>query len=173
VPLSGPNALSPVTIGGTAYYKFLLDINQTTPGHLLNLDAIKFYVRGSAFNSLSSFANYFNLTTDSHGALVPNGALPTPTFDALGANTVLLDYSLNHGSGSGDMFMYVPVSDIGSSGFLYMYNANGIPNASNDGFEEWAGALGNNVPVPDASTTLMLLGMAFAGVEGLRRKLSA
>jgi protein with PEP-CTERM/exosortase system signal len=29
------------------------------------------------------------------------------------------------------------------------------------------------VPVPDASTTLMLLGTVFAGIEGLRRKLSA
>src|ERR1041384_2682698 len=173
VPLSGPNALSPVTIGGTAYYKFLLDINQTAANPLLNLNAIKFYVRNSAFDSLSSFANFFNLATDSHGELLPGGALPSETFDALGVNNVLLNYSLNHGSGSGDMFMYVKVSDIGTSGFLYMYNQNGAPpglNGSNDGFEEWAGALGNNTPVSDASTTLILLGIAFVGVEGLRRK---
>lgn len=175
-PLSGPNGLTQINIGGTLYYKFLLDINQTASSPLLNLNAIKFYVRSSAFNSLNSFANFFNLKADNHGALVPNGALPSPTFDVLGANNVLLNYSLNHGSGSGDMFMFVPVSALGSSGFLYLYNQNGAPpgiNASNDGFEEWAGALGTNVPVPDASTTLMLLGMVFVGVEGLRRKLSA
>jgi hypothetical protein len=175
-PLSGPNGLTQINIGGNSYYKFLLDINQTAAGPLLNLNAIKFYVRGSAFNSLNSFANFFNLTTDSHGALIPGGALPTPTFDVLGGDNVLLNYSLNHGSGSGDMFMYVPVTALGTSGYLYLYNQNGAPpglNASNDGFEEWAGALGNNVPVPDASTTLMLLGTVFAGIEGLRRKLSA
>jgi hypothetical protein len=166
-------SLGTVTRGGTTYYKFLLDINQTTPGQLLNLNTIQLYVFSSAFTTVGSLGAQFNFS----GKTGASGGTPKSTglaLDALGAgNSVLLNYSLNHGSGSGDMFMYVPTSALPSSGFLYLYNANGVPNGSNDGFEEWASQLGPGVvPVPDASTTLMLLGMAFVGVEGLRRKLS-
>ena len=78
-----------------------------------------------------------------------------------------LDASLNHGSGSGDMFMYVPVADLGTSGFLYLLNQNG---AANSGFEEWAAQTGPN-SVPDSSSTLILLGIGLMGVAALRHKL--
>ena len=172
-------SLGTVTISGGTYYKFLLDINQTASSPLLNLDTIQLYVFSDAFTQISQLAHQFNFS----GKTGASGGTPLSTglaLDALGAgNTVLLNYNIGHvnsggGSGNGDMFMYVPTSALPSSGFLYLYNANGVPNASNDGFEEWAAQLGPGVvPVPDASTTLMLLGMALVGVEGLRRKLTA
>ncbi len=82
-----------------------------------------------------------------------------------------------HGSGSGDLFVYVPVSAFNgnSTDFLTLYcefGGGNTPNyVNNDGFEEWA--IANTEQVPDASSTLMLLGMGLMGVEGLRRKLWA
>ena len=59
---------------------------------------------------------------------------------------IRLDYSLNAGSGSGDMFLYVldAVFDaVFTAGFtnVILYSQFGLnpgPNRSNDGFEEWA-----------------------------------
>ena len=159
-----------ITLPGQSgtFYKFLLDINQTAQSPLLNLNTIHFYVRNNAFGTLSAFNNFFNISGNNNQTL---GALPAGGFDALAGDNVLLNYSLNHGSGSGDMFMYVPVADLGTSGFLYLVNQNGDPNVANDGFEEWAGQTGP-APVPDTSSTLMLLGMGLVAVEGLRRKLT-
>jgi hypothetical protein len=70
----------------------------------------------------------------------------------------------------------VPVSDIGTSGNLYLYaqfglDSNGNGYIANDGFEEWYATEGGTPSVPDSGSTLTLLGMALLGFEGLRRKL--
>jgi hypothetical protein len=163
------STLSQVTVNGTAYYKFLLDINQTAASPLLTLDTVKIYVRNQ-INSLSSLNSFISAIQNN------TGQGKNPNYD-LGANTVTLNYSLNHGSGSGDMFMYVPVSDLGTdttgNQFVYLYTQFGVPNASNDGFEEWAAMEAPPSPtnVPDSAATIMLLGTAFLGIEALRRRI--
>jgi hypothetical protein len=73
------------------------------------------------------------------------------------------------------LYVYVPVTSVGGSigDFLTLYCEFGGGNApnyeNNDGFEEWA--IKNTNQVPDASGTLMLLGMGLVGLEGLRRKI--
>ena len=50
-----------------------------------------------------------------------------------------LNYRLNSGSGSGDMFFYVRNSLFtGANTWVYLYSSFGSPNNNNDGFEEWA-----------------------------------
>jgi hypothetical protein len=47
--------------------------------------------------------------------------------------------STNHGSGSGDMYAYIPTSDFSAaktSDFVYLYAHFGNRNASQSGFEE-------------------------------------
>ena len=153
-----------VNLGGTEYYQFLLDINEPN-GHnqaLLSLHEIEIYLTGTA---LSSAATYGDLTSSAAKVwdldMGPDGD-----------SVIELDFSLNHGSGSGDMFMYVPVATLGTDGsqYLYLYSAFGNPNSSADGFEEWAILEGDTPSVPDASSALMLLGVAVIGLEGLRRK---
>jgi hypothetical protein len=85
---------------------------------------------------------------------------------------VRLDYSLNSGSGQGDMFLLVPVSAFGATGaneFVYLYSRFGENNANtnNAGFEEWAVV----VPLP-SSAWAGLAGLGLAGIRwGLRRRL--
>lgn len=151
-----------------SYYKFLCDVNQLSASPLLNFNVINLLVT-SKITDVSTFNSTFGISGNS---FVPVG------LDALGGVTLQVDYSLNHGSGSGDFYMYVPVDKIGSSGYLYLQNQNGtgdvsIPGASNDGFEEWNGQTGPSPAVPDSATTMTLLGIALAGIEGLRRKLGA
>ncbi len=118
--------LMPVRHDGMLYLRFLLDINQTGANPLLSLDELKIYT--SADPALSSNAALFasNLV-----------------YDMGAGNRVLLDYSLNSGSGSGDMFLYVPAYRFAGldDQSLYLYSkfgASGGNYATNDGFEEWA-----------------------------------
>jgi len=126
-----------LTIGGVAYYEFLLDINQNSSEPLLSLDQVK-------------------ICTSTQGGLTTANACPTAplvyNLDAATDNNVKLNYNLNSGSGSGDLFMYVPVSLFGATTpntFVYLYSAfgstmyldSGNPPSlygNNDGFEEWA-----------------------------------
>ncbi len=119
-------ALLPVLHEGVLYMRFLLDINQTGANPLLSLDELRIYT--SADPALSSNAALFaeNLA-----------------YDIGAGNRVLLDYSLNSGSGSGDMFLYLPASVFAGleDQYLYLYSkfgSSGGVYATNDGFEEWA-----------------------------------
>ena len=157
-----------VTLGGTAYYQFLLDINQANPS-TLSLDKIEIYTRSTA------------LTTANTKTALTTGSDLRYSLDAGGNNRILLDYALNSGSGSGDMFAYIPVSAFAGDAltdYVYLYSqfgASGAPYTENDGFEEWSILKGPATPppsVPDAGASLALLGMGLVGVEALRRKLS-
>jgi len=150
-----------VTINGTAYRQFLLDVNETgsKTGPLLSLDQLQLFQANSG-----SLNNYPNL-----GKEVYN-------LDAGGNNSVLLNYDLNSGSGSGDMFAYIPDSLFDPSiPFVYLYSHFGsdVPNATADaGFEEWAVLKGapavNEVPAP---ATLVFACLASAlGLAGYTRR---
>jgi len=156
------SSLATVTVGGTAYYKFVLDANQSMNGPI-SLIQFKVYVTsGSPFTSASDLLNLINNVTPNYNM---NG----------GATQYRVDISSQNGSGSGDMSFLVPKSDIGA-GNLYLYaqfgtDANGNGYGINDGFEEWAAVEGGS-SVPDGGTTVLLLGAALSGLGLIRRKLS-
>ena len=128
-------------VDGVPYYEFLLDINQASGGdnRLLSLDAIQIYTSPLGGQSTTNVASL--------GALRYN-------LDAGGDNWIKLDYSLNSGSGSGDMHMLVPVSlfaTTSSNSFVYLFSAFGTHHSANAGFEEWAASRDPvQVPAPGA-----------------------
>src|SRR5262245_31831901 len=155
-------------IGGR--YQFLLDINQTGEDPLLSLNSIQLYT-----NTTSGSVTSTNLASGGPlGTLVYN-------LDRLQNWEILLDYSLNSGSGSGDMFLFVPTSLFTASCpaqncFIYLYSQFGTPpgvNNTNDGFEEWSilgtqsGGPQGKIPEPSA---LILLGSGLLVVAGFARR---
>jgi len=154
------SSLATVTVNGTKYYQFNLDANQSANADI-SLTKFQIFVT-------SSFAT----TVSQLNTIVA----ATPAFDMNDAtHTYRVDVSSETGSGSGDLRVLVPESAIGTTGDLYLFagfgtDANGGGFASNDGFEEWNAVEGANFTIPDASSTLSLLGFGLLGFEALRRK---
>ena len=157
LPLS---LLVPVTIDGTAYYQFALDIDETkanggNTGPLLSLDKLEIYLQdGPSVYPYSSFNDPIYEMDYDDGA------------DA--DEWILLDYSINHGSGSGDMIANIPTSLFTGGEYVYLYSAfgdshNGYKTAADDGFEEWSARV---IPAPGA----ILLGSIGVGLVGWLRK---
>ena len=118
-----------VTIGEIQYYKLLLDVNE--PGgeeSLISMDRLEFYT--------SSVGGQTTTDISSLGIL-------RWSLDGAGDSYVLLDAGRNDGSGSGDMYAYIPVANFAdalSTDFVYMYVRFGdqVGASSAGGFEEWA-----------------------------------
>jgi hypothetical protein len=135
-----------VTINGQNYFKLLVDINE--PGgtkSFISLDQLQFY-------------------TSTQGSLVTTdiSTLGTLRYSFSAGDQVLMDAARNHGSGSGDMYAYIPVSAFAgtaASDFVYMYCAFGSADASQGGFEEWALVVN---PIPEASTFFPIIGLLAA-----------
>jgi hypothetical protein len=167
-----------VTISGTPYRQFLLDINENNNRSLdqfLSLDDIQIFLGGTANSSVDTFTAG---ELDHDGALIYH-------MDLGGDSTVGLNYALNTGSGSGDMFLYVPSSLFGTdpSAVVTLYSQFGgagidpaglpLGNYNNsDGFEEWAvlRAEGTTVGTPEGGATLTMLGLAVLGLGLVRRQ---
>lgn len=129
-----------VDFNGVPSVRFLLDINQTGASPQLSLDELRVFT--APVPDLSDNATLF-----AQNLIYEMGA----------GNRVLLDFSLNSGSGSGDMFFYLPASLFSglATQYLYLYSkfgASGGTYASNDGFEEWAHII-FAVPVDQGSWT--------------------
>jgi PEP-CTERM motif len=163
-------------IGGSNVMRFLLDINQTSASPLLNLDEVQIFLSTTPNQSTTAFSGALLALADS--ALVYQ-------MDAGGNSTVTLDYSLNAGSGSGDMTLDVLASafdpafaalgltsDAQKNGaYVYLYSKFGsAPNVNNDGYEEWAYDPPGAASVAEPSTlALIALGLlGFAWVRGRR-----
>src|SRR5437588_6938291 len=135
-----------VTISGQNYFKLLLDINEPGGGKsTISLDQLQFYT------SASGSATTTNISS-----------LGTLRYSFSAGDQVLLDAARNHGSGSGDMYAYIPVSAFAgtaSTDFVYMYCAFGNTDPSQGGFEEWALVVN---PIPEASTLFPIVGLLAA-----------
>jgi hypothetical protein len=138
------SSLAPVTINGTQYYQFALDINEqgNTNGAKLSMDDFQIYLGNSG--SLTGFNDGFG-----------SNAVKVYDIDAGQRQnaTVNLNAALNPpGSGVADLNVYVPVSLFAGFGsqfqFVYLYSAFGKPFSSGAGFEEWAALQGPAAPVP-------------------------
>ena len=124
-----------VTINGKVYLEFLLDINQSSSQPLLSLDQLQVYV-----------ADAPDLTGYDPVAKTLAGNSPLYDLDAHGDNYLKMNYSLNHGSGSGDVLVYVPFPTSVRSGdpYIYLFSRFGENNGANAGFEEWATRSGHS-----------------------------
>jgi len=167
------SSLDKVTMGTTDYYKFTLDVNEqgNTTGRLLSLNDVRVYLGDSG--SLTGFNDGFG-----------NHSRKVYDLDAAGDTTIELDYKLNSGSGSGDMFALIPVSYFqgfpNKFQYVYLYSAFGNPNQSDAGFEEWSALTGKTPPPPTTNSvpappSVLLAGLAMGmGFLGrLRRRTAA
>lgn len=164
--------LTKVTIAGTEYYSFLLDINEPNSANKsqISFDALKIYT--------SSTAGQTTTNIDSLGTKRFDLDLPTD-------NYILYD-DLNSGSGQADIAFFIPTASFltgpnaaSANDYVYMYQLFGAHVAADfngstqGGFEETA--IASARPVPEVASLLPLagvLGMAL-GVHQLRRRRSA
>ena len=118
-----------VTVGRFQYYRLLLDVNE--PGgskSYVTLDRLEFYTSDVGGKT----------TTDVSSLGVLRWSL-----DGAGDSWIILDAARNHGSGSGDMYAYIPVQAFKgalSTDFVYMYVQFGTTagGTTEGGFEEWS-----------------------------------
>ncbi len=167
------------TIAGTVYRVFLLDLNENsggTPGNeFISLDEVQIFVGGTANSDVDTFTG---------GILDHDGSL-IYQMDAGMDNWVALDYSLNSGSGSGDMLLFVEDSlfdGFGDDEVVTLFSAFGLQGevtgsadvpdgdyGTSDGFEEWALLEIEQEIIPEPATISLLL-MGLAGVAARRSR---
>ena len=154
------------TIGGVEYREFFLDINESANHPYLSLDELRIYL--SPTGNLDSY-NASNNTL--------NGLTAIYDLDAGGDNYIKLNYSLNAGSGAGDMVAYIPNSLFTgpSTQYLYLFSRFGdtYRKEAEAGFEEWwVGPTGGTPQQPAAvpePATLLLVGTGLAVAARRRR----
>lgn len=166
--------VNPTGLPAGSYYRFMLDINQSSSSPYLSLDALNIYANttnGNLTGALStlgalvySLGSSTNCQAFDSASCVANSIFSGTPGTAL-TNGAILNYALHAGSGKGeDMYFWIPTSlfsAYGSNTYLYMYSAFGyagclLPDppptstcfTSNDGFEEWAHAQIGTVPEP-------------------------
>lgn len=126
---------SGVNINGTEYYQFLLDVNE--PGgnkSNISLDGLKIFTSPAGSQTTANV-----------------NSLGTLRYDMGAGNWVLLDASRNGGSGSGDMYAFIPKSLFAGASpddYMYLYSKLGANAEAQAGFEEWA-----NIKYTSGSTT--------------------
>ena len=173
----------PLAPAGDIYVRFTLDVNESGG-------------QGDNFLSLDQLTLSTSTSSTLHPDITVNGSdVPTPpslgtpvyNLDGNANNWIALDYALNSGSGSGDMWAYLPISlaaynaCIASNCYAYLYSAFGIQGVNpagapaglygaTDGFEEWAyPGISNSNTVPEPVTS-SLIGTGLIGLYLLRRR---
>ena len=162
---------------GAQYYEFHLDINEAGGGNeWLSLDDLRIFY--------SSIAN-----DDSE----PFPSPATQVYNMTDTLHVLMDYSLEAGSGKDDITVLIPISFLAGAAatdYVYLYSQFGLVTdcvamgsnstedakctagadyTSSDGFEEWNYRAGPGV-VPDGGSTLGLLGLGMLALGYVRRR---
>ena len=150
-----------VTLGGTSYFKILVDLNEPNGANsTISLDSLKFYSSATG-----------GATTENVNLL---GTLRY-NLDGGGDNQVLFDAARNHGSGSGDAYIYIPANAFAGTNandFIYMYVKMGDSDeTSAGGFEEFA-LVNNLAPVPEMNALFPIVGLivAVGSTHVLRRR---
>ena len=139
------SSLATFNVGGTDYFKFMLDANQ------------------SGLTNMTFTMTQLQLYTANSGSLLPtslnaDGTINLGTLaynmNAGGAtNTVITTAT---GSGKYDAILYVPVSDFNlNDKYVYLYFAG----QGNGGFEEWTAAVS---AIPEASAFFPVIGLLAA-----------
>jgi len=151
-----------VTVNGTSYFKILVDLNEPNGAKsTISLENIQFYTSATG-----------SKTTENLSSL---GTLRYSLDTAGGDNTVQFDAGRNHGSGSGDAFLYIPASAFAGTNandFVYMYvNFGNADMTTAGGFEEFT-LVRNLAPVPEMSALFPILGLlvAVGSTSILRRR---
>ena len=145
------SAIPTVSIGGTPYRQFMLDINEkgSDTGRYISLDKLEIYLLSTGDRTDYSTFGMDSLTDPDKLVYTMDPGGPD--------NWIKLDYKLNGGSGSGDMFAYIPDSLFtGPNQYVYLYSRFGDNITSDAGFEEWA-VLTQESAVPEPSGLLALL----------------
>jgi hypothetical protein len=166
-----------VTLGGVDYFQFALDINENMGANneLLSLDRLQIYTttQGSQTTTTLNNAGTVNQTLG-----LASATLRYSLDDNVNGvdNVVELDYSRNKGSGTGDMYCYIPTSlfqGAAATDFVVLYSQFGATYAANtgfdtsDGFEEWW--LIKSQPIPEPATVISGLFLV-GGLGWMERK---
>ena len=122
-------AATAVNISGVTYFKLMLDVNEPLgKKSLISLDNLQFYTSPVGSQTTTSVST-----------------LGTLRYSFKPGDYVLLDAARNSGSGSGDMYAYIPASAFAGAlptDFVYMYVFFGTHSSADvvtgGGFEEWS-----------------------------------
>jgi hypothetical protein len=151
-----------VTVNGTSYFKILVDLNEPNGAKsTISLENIQFYTSATGSKTTENLASL--------------GTLRYSLDTAGGDNTVQFDAGRNHGSGSGDAYLYIPTSAFAGTNandFVYMYvNFGSADMTTAGGFEEFT-LVRNLAPVPEMSALFPIVGLivAVGSTSILRRR---
>ena len=163
-------------VDNNGYYQFLLDINEANQSRsLLSLDKLTISTADAGGLKYSDVRQ-------------PSIATMHYDLDGGGNASILLDAARNHGSGSGDLMIYIPTSLFAGAdpdSYVYLYAVFGWDVCGNQtsalqatgGFEEFAAVrtigaapgIDTNIsvtPVPEPGSALT--GLLLLGVAGMR-----
>jgi hypothetical protein len=156
-----------ITINGADYFQLLLDVNEPSGNKsLISLDRLEFYTSDVGSKTTTDVASLGTLRWSLDGAE---------------ESYVILDASRNHGSGSGDMFAYIPTSafaGVSDTDFIYMFSRFGdqvaADGSTEGGFEEWS-LINNMSAVPEVGALFPIIGLiaAVGCTHCLRRRCNA
>ena len=151
-----------ISLNGQTYFVILVDLNEPNGAKsTISLENLQFYTSATG-----------SQTTENVSSL---GTLRYSLDTAGGDNTVLFDAARNHGSGSGDAFIYIPASAFAGTNpndFVYMYvNFGSADVTTAGGFEEFT-LVRNLAPVPEMSALFPIVGLlvAVGSTHVLRRR---
>jgi hypothetical protein len=161
IQFSDPQSTT-VTVNGTSYFKILVDLNEPNGAKsTISLENIQFYTSATGSKTTENLASL--------------GTLRYSLDTAGGDNTVQFDAGRNHGSGSGDAFLYIPTSAFAGTNandYVYMYvNFGNADMTTAGGFEEFT-LVRNLAPVPEMSALFPIVGLivAVGSTSILRRR---
>ena len=151
-----------VMLNGQTYFKLLLDVNEPNGNKsLISLESLQLYTSAQGSQSTTNVSSLGTLRYD---------------LDAGADNSVIIDAARNHGSGSGDIYVYIPTANFAGtadSDFVYLYSKFGDADdtATGGGFEEWA-LVQNITPIPELSSFFPIIGLMVAvfATNVLRRR---
>jgi hypothetical protein len=151
-----------VTVNGQTYFKILVDLNEPNGAKsTISLENLQFYTSATGSKTTTNISSL--------------GTLRYSMDTAGGDNQVQFDAGRNHGSGSGDAFIYIPATAFAGTNpndYVYMYvNFGSADETTAGGFEEFT-LVRNLTPVPEMSALFPIVGLlvAVGSTHVLRRR---